>query len=486
MPAAGDPTPPLDLAVRSHRILTDAGWLDGWLGIRGGRVVRLGEASVGAAAAEVLDVGARLVLPGLVDTHAHMRDPGFTHKEDWTHGSRAAAAGGVTTVIDMPNVEPPPNTVERFVAHRENAARQAVVDFGHHASGTVPDEIPGLARAGASGFKIFMKRDVARSYPHMPGTAVDDHARLYEICEAVAATGKPLLVHPDDQALAELFARRAWEREGRGFAAYARALRAGDGVTLDLGIATMLALQRATGVRLHLLHVSTPGGWAMVRAAKLEGRPVTAEVNPFHLTVVNDWETIERWGPFALGSWIPPHHAEATWEAVRDGTADVIGSDHTPHARHEKASGWSDMFGTPGGSPTIQHYLSLMLTEADAGRLSIERIVELCAAAPARLIGLEGIKGTIAEGADADLVVVDPAARHTIRGDEVLSKCGWTILEGREVVGMPTMTLVRGRPVARDGTVLAGVGDGAWVGDRARRATGAAQAAAPIPSSNRP
>jgi dihydroorotase (multifunctional complex type) len=453
--------------LRSRRILARDGWLDGTIEIRDGRIVALRPrtAAAGAARGE-LDVGDAVVLPGLVDTHAHMRDPGFTHKEDWAHGSRAAAAGGVTTVIDMPNVEPPPATVERFEAHRANAADQSVVDFGHHAAGTMPEEIPGLAAAGAVGFKVFMKRDVARSYPHMPGTAVDDHARLYEICEAVAATGRPLLVHPDDQALAELFAARAWEREGRDFRAYARALRAGDGVTADVGIATMLALQRATGVRLHLLHVSTPGGWELIRMAKAAGRPVTAEVNPFHLSVVNDWSTIERWGPYALGSWIPATHAEATWSAVLDGTADVIGSDHTPHAREEKETGWDDMFVTPGGSPTIQHYLSLLLTEVARGRVSLERVVELCCTAPAALLGLAGVKGTIAVGADADVVVVDLERTVTIREADVLSKCGWTILDGREVTGVPLLTMVRGEVVVRDGRVLADEGSGRSVGRR--------------------
>ena len=456
-----------DRLVRGRRILTAGGWLDGTIEIRNGRIASLGPPSdLAEASVDVLDLGDAVVLPGLVDTHAHMRDPGFTHKEDWAHGSRAAAAGGVTTVIDMPNVEPPPATVERLEAHRRNAAGQAVVDFGHHAAGTIPEEIPGMAAAGAVGFKIFMKRDVARSYPHMPGTAVDDQARLYEICEAVAATGRPLLVHPDDQALAELFARRAWEREGRDFRAYARALRAGDGVTMDVGIATMLTLQRATGVRLHLLHVSTPGAWELVRAAKAAGRPVTAEVNPFHLTVVNDWATIERWGPFALGSWIPTPHAEATWEAVLDGTADVIGSDHTPHAREEKEGGWEDMFATPGGSPTIQHYLSLLLTEVARGRLTIERVVELCATAPAALIGLGGVKGEIAVGADADLVAIDLERTAAIREDEVLSKCGWTILDGREVTGVPVLTMLRGAVVARDGRVVTEEGTGQWVGNR--------------------
>jgi dihydroorotase-like cyclic amidohydrolase len=229
---------------------------------------------------------------------------------------------------------------------------------------------------------------------------------------------------------------------------------------MDSGIATMLTLQRVTGVRLHLLHVSTPGGLDMIRAAKDAGRAVNAEPNPFHLTVVNSMETIERHGPLALGQWLPESHAEALWEAVLDGTIDVIGSDHTPHTRAEKEPGWTDMFSTPGGSPTIQHYLSLLLTAASEGRITVERINELCSTAPARLLGWAGRKGTIEPGADADLVVIDPAAEHTISEADVLSKCGWTVLDGRVVRGMPTMTIRRGEVAMSDGVVHATPGSG--------------------------
>lgn len=457
-----------DLVVRSRRILTPGGWIDGRVEVRDGRISAVaagaGDAP-GGAPAPVIDAGDRLLLPGLVDTHAHIREPGFTDKEDWAHGTRAALAGGVTTVVDMPNVNPPPNTVERFVAHRALAAAAAATDFAHNAAGTIPAEIPGLAEAGVAAFKVFMVRDARRTYPHMPGIAVDDHAELLETCETIAATGKVLMVHPHDSAVAELFSRRAIDAWGRGPVSYARSLRMGDGLVMDLGIATMLGLQRVTGVRLHLLHVSTPAGLAMIRAAKAEGRAVTAEANPFHLTVVNSMATIERHGPMALGQWLPESHAEALWEAVLDGTIDVIGSDHTPHTRAEKASGWADMFATPGGSPTIQHYLSLLLTEAAAGRVTVERLVELCATAPARLMGWAGRKGTIEPGADADLVIVDPDARAVIREADVLSKCGWTVLDGREVTGLPVTTIRRGEVAFDGGRVLAAEGSGQHVAD---------------------
>ncbi len=467
MMRADEPHP--DIVVRSRRILADTGWVDGCVVIRGGTVSAIETRSVldehasYGAQTRLVDAGDRLVLPGLVDTHAHMREPGFTDKEDWAHGSAAALAGGVTTVVDMPNVNPPPNTAARLIEHRRIAQAGAATDFAHNAAGTIPAEIAGLAAAGAAAFKVFMVRDARRTYPHMPGIAVDDHAELLAICEAVAATGRVLMVHPHDSAVAELFSRRAIDAWGRGPVSYAKSLRMGDGLVMDLGIAAMLRLQQATGVRLHLLHVSTPAGIAMVRAAKAEGRAVTAEANPFHFLVVNDLAFIERHGPFALGQWLPDAHSDALWEAVLDGTIDVIGSDHTPHTRAEKERGWEDMFATPGGSPTIQHYLSLLLTAAAENRISIERIADLCASAPARLMGWQGRKGALTVGADADLVIIDPDAEATIRNADVLSKCGWTVLDGRSIRGLPVMTIRRGEIAMEDGTVTAAPGSGRHV-----------------------
>ena len=452
-----------DLIVRSRRVLLPHGWADAAIVIRDGRIRAIVGPGGELPGGTVEDVGGLAVLPGLVDSHAHFRDPGFTHKEDWATGSAAAAVGGMTFVADMPNVEPPPTTVERFEAHRANAAAKSIIDFGHNVAATVPEEIAGMAAAGATAFKVFMARDRRRSYPHLPGTAVEDHAHLFRVAEAVAATGRVLMVHAHDSAIGELFSERRIASDGRGVRSYALASRDGDGVTIDSGIATALAVQRATGVRLHVLHVSTTGGLAMIRAAKAEGRPVTAEVNPFQLFVVNDWATVERHGPWALGQWVPAEHAAALWDALLDGTIDVIGSDHTPHAAEEKPAGWDDMYATPGGSPTIQHALSLFLTAVHDRRLPLERVVDLWTRRPAGLLGIDGQKGGLRLGMDGDLVVVDLERRVTIRNEDVVSKCGWTVLDGREVVGVPVMTVARGRIVARDGRPLAEPGSGRYV-----------------------
>jgi dihydroorotase len=451
---------PVDLVVRSRRILTPDGWRDGVVTIVGERIASMGGPDDELPAKRRIDATDRVVIPGLIDSHAHFRDPGFTDKEDFTTGTRAAAAGGVTTALDMPNVDPPTTDAGRLTAHLANAAAKSIVDFGHNAAATVPENIPALAAAGATAFKVFMMRDVGRDYPHMPGIAIDDHATLLRVCEAVAATGLPLFVHPWDQSLYELFVARAQAQWGRDFRSYARAGRMGEGIVLDSGIATMLLLQRETGVRLHILHVTTIGGIELIRRAKADGQAVTAEVNPASLFVANSWAGIERWGPYALGLWVPDEHAAALWQATIDGPVDVVGTDHAPHTRAEKEVGWQDMYAAPGGSPMIQHYLSLLLDQVNAGRLTLERVVELCSTAPARLVGLYPRKGAIAPDSDADLVIVDLEREAVITAATSYSKCGWTNLEGRAVRGMPVITILRGRVIAEDGQVSGEPGGG--------------------------
>lgn len=454
------PPASLDLAIRSRRIWTPDGWRDGVVAIFGGRIESVRGPDETLRATRFVDATDRVVMPGLIDTHAHLRDPGFTDKEDFTTGTRAAAAGGVTTILDMPNVRPPTTDPAKLRAHLANAKTKSIVDFGHNAAATVPENVAGLADAGATAFKIFMMSDVGRDYPHMPGIAVDDHGTLFRICEEVAKTGLPLFVHPWDQSLYQLFVERAWAEWGHDFRSYARTGRQGDGIVLDSGIQTMLLLQRETGVRLHILHMMSIGGIELIRAAKAAGRTVTAEVNPATLAKVNSWASVELLGPYALGMWVPDGHAAAVWEATVDGSIDVVASDHAPHTRAEKEIGWTDMFAAPGGGPMVEHYLSLLLTDVNAGRLTLERVIELCSSGPARLVNAYPRKGAIAPGSDADLVIVDLERKAVISAASSHSKAGWTSLEGRTVKGLPVMTILRGRVIAENGVVLAEPGYG--------------------------
>lgn len=450
------------LVVRSRRIYTSAGWFDGSVVVKGERIVGLVSSDEEPQGGERIDVNDQPVIPGLVDTHVHFRDPGFTDKEDFETGSRAAAAGGVTTVLDMPNVRPVTNTVEALEAHIANAARKSLVDFGHNASGTIPENIAELAAAGATNFKIFMITDVGRSYPHMPGAAVGDHATLLRACEEIARTGLTLFVHPFDQEIYHLQVQQAQERWGMDFRSYARAQNQNDGVVATSGVATLIQLQRATGVKLHILHMSNIESFEMVRRAKALGRTITTEVNPHTLFVSHPWENVERLGPYALGRWVPDRHADATLREVRDGgICDVLATDHAPHTKDEKESGWADMYACPGGTPSIQEYLSLLLTEVNKGTFSLERVIKLCSTNPAKISGLYPRKGVIAPGADADLVVLDLQRHGVVTAKEkYYSKCGWTPNEGREVTAMPVMTILRGRVIMKEGDVFAEPGLG--------------------------
>jgi dihydroorotase (multifunctional complex type) len=454
-------TEDIELTIRSERIFSPTGWLDGTLVVSGGRIKAIAAPGETVRGRRHVDASKLTVIPGLVDTHMHLRDPGFTDKEDFTTGTRAAAAGGVTTVLDMPNVTPATTDADKLRAHLANAKRKSIVDFGHNTAATVPDNIAALNEAGATAFKIFMMRDVGRDYPHMPGVAIDDHATLLRICEEVAKTGKPLLVHCHDQSIYELLVQRAWDTWGRDYKSYARAGRQLEGVNLDSGIALMLVLQRATGVRMHILHVATIGGIEMLRAAKAAGRPVSGEVNPNLLFMANSWENIERLGPWILGTWLPEHHAKALWETMVDGSADVlVATDHSPHTKAEKEIGWKDMYAAPGGSPIVQHYLSLFLNAVSEGRISLERVVQLCSTDPAKLVDLYPRKGALAVGSDADIAVLDMAKETTITAANSYHKCGWTSYEGRKVRGVPVMTVLRGRVIFEDGKVLAEPGYG--------------------------
>jgi dihydroorotase len=457
----------VDLVIKSDR--TYVWWLGGIVkasvAVDGGKIVAVGsEASMPKADRTIDATGqGKLVMPGWIDTHSHFRDPGFTHKEDFESGSRTAAAGGVTLTVDMPNVNPPPNTLERFEAKRADAKKKAIVDYGHNASGVIPDEIPKLAKAGAFGFKIFQLIDVARDYPHMPGTGIRDEGHLFQCFKAISKTGLVCLVHPNNQPIYEVISKEYFERGEVDHRGYARQFNSYGSVAILAGISSLIILQRATSVKLHILHVRLGAAWDMVRYARAHGQDITTEVNPSGLYLSDKWEAIEKWGPWALGSYTTAEDSVATWQALNDGTATLIATDHAPHAKSEKEIGWKDMFKAPGGVPCMQEYMGLSLDAANKGKIALERLIQLCSENVARRFGVFPKKGCIDVGADADLVIADMKLKHTFTQEEVLSKAGYTCYEGREVQGFPIMTIVRGNIVMENGKVIGKPGNGEFV-----------------------
>jgi dihydroorotase len=449
-----------DIVIRGVTAVFEDGVRRGDIGIDGERIAAI-------AAPNSLPTGKREVvatdlvaLPGMIDMHSHHREPGFAHKEDLAHIGRQCAAGGVTVSVAMPNVSPPPTTAENLDGMLELYRQRAMIDWNVNASGVQLNEIPKLAERGILAFKIFMVVDTGRAYPHMPGIGLHEHGELYERMQAVKKTGLPLMIHPHDQALMDVIEKEYWARGERDFRAYARAYAHDDGVIWDTAVGVLLRLQAATGVRLHLLHTQTKRVVEMLRAAKAAGQAVSSEVNPWCFWLDNDWANIERLGSYALSYFVAPHHADAVYEGFRDGTVDIMATDHAPHLREEKEPGWTDGWKAHTGTPSTQFYLSMLLTDVAAGKLSYERVADATATRPAKLFGLYPRKGAIRLGADADIVLVDPKKRHTITNEDVLSKCGWTPYAGREVQGVAIHTFLRGEAILDDGKIAVREGFG--------------------------
>jgi dihydroorotase len=278
------------------------------------------------------------------------------------------------------------------------------------------------------------------------------------IFETVAETGLPLMVHPHDQALMTHIEAGFWARGERDARAYAKAYAAHDGIIWDTAAALLLRIQKSTGTALHLLHTQTEGVIDQLRRAKAAGQDVSAELNPWAVFLGNDWANIERLGSYALSYYVPEKNTEPLWAALADGTIDLISTDHAPHLREEKEPGWTDGWKAHTGTPSTQFYVPMFLDAAVRGRLSLERVVELIATAPADRFGLAA-KGRLEVGCDADIAIVDLDAELEIRDEIVLSKIGYTPYAGMRVRGAIDTTLVRGRVVYTGGSV---VGDRGW------------------------
>jgi dihydroorotase len=405
------------------------------LGIRDGKIAAIGSLS-GASAGEEIDCRGLHILPGVIDTHVHFREPGFTHKEDLESGSRAAVLGGVTAVFEMPNTEPPTIGASALAEKIRRARGRMHCDFAFFVGGTptnIPD-LPELERLpGCAGVKVFMGSSTGK-------LLVSDNEGIRAILRAIRRRAS---FHAEDEPRLEERKALRVENDPRSHPVWrdaAAALRA---------TTRLVALARETGKRVHVLHVST----AEEMDVLAQHRDIaTVEVTPQHLTLSAP-ACYEELGTCAQMN--PPirdeRHREALWRGLGAGIVDVLGSDHAPHTRAEKSKPYP---ASPSGLPGVQTLVPLMLDHVNAGRLSLERFVDLTSAGPARIFGIAG-KGRIAVGYEADLTVVDLKRKETIRNWLIASRCGWTPFDGVEVTGWPVGTFIRGMKVMWQGEVLA-------------------------------
>jgi len=421
-----------DLLLRGGTLLTPNGREAGDLALRDGRIADIGALDP-AAAAEVIDCRGLTLLPGVIDSQVHFREPGLEHKEDLESGTRAAALGGVTALFEMPNTKPSTLTAEDLADKLRRAEGRAWVDHAFY-MGAAAENLEDLAELerlpGCAGIKVFMGSSTG-------SLLVDDEELLAEV---LRRGRRRVAVHAEDEA--RLRERLALVQDGADPDQHP-VWR--DAETARLATERLLRLAREAQRRVHVLHVTTAEELPLLAAAK---EIATCEVTPQHLTLEAP-DCYRRLG--TLAQMNPPireaRHRDALWEGVRRGLFDVIGSDHAPHTLEEKQGAYPR---TPSGMPGVQTLLPLLLDHVAAGRMTLERLVDLTASGPQRIFGLVG-KGRLALGYDADVTVVDLQARREITGDWLASKCGWSPFEGQVVTGWPVMTVIRGRVVMRDG-----------------------------------
>lgn len=423
-----------DLLLKDGVVMTQGGPVNTNVGVRGGRIVTL-NAPATATAERVFQAKGLHILPGVIDSQVHFREPGAEHKEDLATGTAAAAMGGVVAIFEMPNTKPTTTTVEAIRDKLARAKGRAWVDhaFFFGAAGDNLDQLAAGERVeGCAGIKIFMGSSTG-------SLLVADDATLAQV---LAQGHRRIAVHCEDEP--RLIERKAIaEKVG-----HARAHdQWRDEETALIAVKRLVTLAEAAQRKVHVLHVTSAAEMAYLGAHKSWA---TVETTPQHLTLAAP-DCYERLGTYAQMN--PPirdeHHRAALWRAVNEGIVDVLGSDHAPHTREEKDKPYPQ---SPSGMPGVQTLVPLMLNHVHEGRLSLQRLVDLTSAGPARIFNIRN-KGRIAVGMDADFTVVDLKAKRTITNQWIVSKCGWTPFDGMSVTGWPMATILRGQVVMEDGAL---------------------------------
>ena len=433
-----------DLLITNGTIVTGHGTYPADIAVKDGIIAAIGNFSSGQNAARIVNARGLHILPGLIDDHVHFREPGSTHKEDFGTGTRAAAAGGVTTIFDMPNNNPAVTTVAAFQNKMDLIRSKAYVDFGIYAA-IIPEnlnDLEDLASAGIIGFKLYMGETTGNiQFPN--------DGELYQAFQTIRKTGLRVGAHAENDAILQVM-KSAAMASGR---TDARAhLDARPAAAEAEAVSRFLILSQAAGNDAHIFHISSREGLEQAVEARRRGLPVTIEVLVSHLLLSDsDYER--------LGNQVkmnPPvrskEHQQALWNGLQQDWIDNIATDHAPHLPEEKME--PNVWKAPGGVTGVETALPLMLTEVNNGRLSLEHYVHLTSENPARIWRIYPKKGVIQVGSDADLVLVDLARKDTIQGKRLHIKHKFTPFEGWPVQGIPVSTILRGHTIMVDNEVI--------------------------------
>lgn len=449
----------VDLLLKNGLIYTSNGFVQGNIVVDEGKIVGI-VASDLVIADKAIDLEGKHVLPGFMDTHCHFREPGYTHKEDFESGTKAAAAGGISMAVDMPNTNPVPNTAEKYKEHVRIAQEKTVVDFNRFASPTNMAEIPKIAELGAAGYKIFMRAGIKDTYPYISDTHIGNEYVIYRTFQEIAKTGLPCLVHAWNQRIWQEIYQQCVNAGKSTYPELNEAYETGDHMLVTTAVSELIMFAKLTQVNLRVCHVNYKPIMDLIRDAKRTGIHVSAELNPWLSLPFYSENGASLCGRVTAADYNKGRMNDI-WEALEDGTIDVIGSDHSPHTRKEFAH--PNAFEAPLGAPSIEHFLKILLTQVNKGNLRLERLVKLCSENPAKELHLYPSKGSIQMGSDADFTVVDMNAHGKLTSDGMYSKAALTPYEGFEFKGAPVYTIVRGNIMMDHGEVIGKRGEGKFI-----------------------
>lgn len=445
-----------DKVLVNGTIVTPFGRYKGAIGIKDGKIAYISTDNPDIEAKERIDVQGKYILPGVIDAHIHFQDPGFTHREDFEHGTAACAAGGITTAMSHPMNIPPIVDTASYNINKEAYENRGVVDYCIHGGGITEkrDAVEDLwLNTGATCVKMFMCFSV-KEFPF-----VGDDV-MFDILQTLARHDGLAIIHCENQPLIKLMEQRL-KAEGRKDP-LAYNLSRPEMVEIE-AIRRVIFLAGQANAKVLVVHVSTKEGLEDIHRASERGVRIWAETCPHFLTFVR--EDADALGPFLKFSPVmrDEENRRKLWELLDRGYVHTIGSDHCPFDKAEKEEGADDIWKAPNGIPGLEVMLNVLLDGVNKGLTSLERIVRITSYNPSQLYGIYPKKGVIQPGSDADFVIVDMEKEKTFTEADRKSKCTWSPYFGRTFKGWPVMTLLRGEVIAKDGVVLGKPGYGQYI-----------------------
>jgi len=438
----------VDLVLHNAKICMPEGIVDAGIAVNEGRILRIAKEPNLPGASKSLDVEGKMILPGLIDPHVHMRDQQLAYKEDFFSGTSAAAAGGITSIIDMPNNKPVTMSSQSLKERMRLAERRVVVNVAFHSAfPEILEEIRQIVAQGAVAFKLYLSQKVGR-------LDIDDDDALLRAFKRVSEIEVPVAVHAEDKKTLEATKKKMQRAGRRDVEAY---LKVHSPYAELVAMQRITQLAKKTNIHIHFCHLSSAEGLKAFLASRNMGLSVSCEATPHNLLLSS--KHLKRYGTFALTD--PPlrkdEDVEALWNALGQGQIDALASDHAPHTIEEKKA--ESIWDVRPGLPGLETTLPLLLTQVNEGKLAMSDLIRTTSRRPAEIFHLRG-RGSLTEGSRADLVVVDMRQSYKIDSSKFYSKAKYSPFDGWRVRGKPIKTFVNGRLAMEDGEIIAKPGAG--------------------------